>query len=83
MRSMMARIITSARRCRECFVADPQKYLPPSPADPAQAGATYTCPTLAVASTTAAGTALSCNQPPGRRGLPEGHSLSVHVCGGQ
>ncbi len=33
-------------RCRERFVADPNKYLSPSSAepDPAQAGAIYTCP---------------------------------------
>jgi Cu+-exporting ATPase len=31
-------------RCREKFVADPQKYLAPQPAEPAPAGATYICP---------------------------------------
>ncbi|MGH8083849.1 MAG: heavy metal translocating P-type ATPase [Lysobacter sp.] len=31
-------------RCRERFIADPQKYLSPSEPDPALAGATYTCP---------------------------------------
>ena len=31
-------------RCRERFIADPQKYLSPSEPDPAMAGATYVCP---------------------------------------
>ncbi|GAB2617459.1 heavy metal translocating P-type ATPase [Novilysobacter erysipheiresistens] len=31
-------------RCRERFIADPDKYLSPSEPDPALAGATYTCP---------------------------------------
>ena len=33
-----------AARCRERFIADPDKYLSPSEPDPAMAGATYICP---------------------------------------
>ena len=45
-RSTTARTILLFARCRERFIADPEKYVSPSGAgpDPVQSGAIYTCP---------------------------------------